>query len=334
MSDINNENIENETFMDNTEIEHDPPEPDPLPEPEPVMDIAEKKIQKLERILSGVSPGWQVAISRSQPGWAKGHLETIDVDDGDEPISLDYLARTWGGETLRVRVKDEKRNFIGGTDIYMMSYPPKRWGKIIKDPANEEPANNGLQNLDTLLGIVDKLKTPNGTDHTVDILKLLLKQQQTQTNPAPPPSSNINEFVKMAAAFQQLKGIFGDASSPAPVEDNMMGQLNSLLDTFMKIRNTQPKTPLITNKIASPNPPDSTANIRESLHALEPQKAAETILGVVGEMPSEQRNLVFENVLQMLGIADNNDNDTEEYEDEYEDEDSSSDNDESTLDTP
>lgn len=298
----------------------------PIPPREPELDASEERIERIERLLSDVSPGWQVAIQREEPAWCKGHLETIDIYNDSDPISLDYLQRQWGGDKLRIRIKDENRRYIAGCEVQLYSFPPKRFGKRLRDPFEEEerkakvPASD-LGELDKIVNIIEKLKGPNTTDGTAEIVKLLLRNQIQQQQPQ---IDRMSEIVQMASAIQQLKGIFGEpAAVPAApsVDDGMLGQLNGLLDMFMKVKGPPVEKPTITapKKLPTSNPAAPNDLITHALANMGPDEVAETFLKSVGGLPEDKRTAIFESMFGMLGIDPGNDNDDDEDSDDSED---------------
>lgn len=279
-------------------------------------------MQKLERILSDIAPGWQVDIQRIQPGWAKGHLESIDVQEGDEPISMNYLTETWGGNVLRLRVKDNRRNYVGGCDVPLYSFPPKVWGKPLRSPMEtqaEEKASplNGLTQVETMLGLVERLKgKPDLT--TAEMLQLFLKMNR----PAPQPDP-MAQILATVQAIKQMRGIFGDDKpDPAPSVasgdgDNMIAQINSLLDTFLKIKATaEPPKRLISGPSPGAVPNPAPSPITDALKTMDSKQIAETFLGSVGQLPEEKRTAIFQNIFDMLGINQDGDDYDEVDEDD------------------
>lgn len=308
----------------------------PSPPKEPIMDAAEERLSKLEKLLRDVHPSWQIAIYRVQPGWCKGYLETIEISEDGEPIDLDYLVRIWGGEKLRVRVKDQKNNYVGGCDIPLHSYEPKKWGKLLKAPFDESAPResaNALGSIESILSIVDRLKK-NDLD---PIVKLLLQQQQSAIQPAP---NGMQQLLESINVIRSLKGLFGDSGESARPADSsdMFGQINSLLQTYAQIKGSaDPKKATIVPPVGKLSPINPLAalpgnvksavsggdNLVDKLSSLDVKGFADNFVMAVGQMPQEKQQSVLTTIFEMLGfngstkgqsLAD--DEDGEEYEDE------------------
>jgi hypothetical protein len=279
------------------------------------------------RLLNEVGAGTSIQIRRARPGWCHGFLETIDYQEGDEPIDMQYLVDTWGGEILSLRVKKNGR-YIKGVDVPLCSFQPKRWGQVItradvrsdgNTAAAAAPAPVGL-NLGDVLNLVDRvLKTAAPVQAAApalpyaEIFKLLGNFIKTSQIPAPAPTlggGGIDDVLKTARALKELRELIGGdlgGVGPADSEPDMMGQITKVIEAYSKIRENDRPPRLIPVTAAAPVSNPAAAGfdmqaIGAHLRALGPQEIARSFLGVVGGLPEDQREEVFSNILGELGL--------------------------------
>ena len=343
-------------IKDIEEIETFDDDDEPLETPKDLeFTAAERRARMLDKILGELRPGFQISIHRVQPGWCRGHLETLDIGDEDEPIDLQYLSDTWGGDVLRLRVKDEKRVWVKGCDIPLLSFPPKRWGKVLPNPHEPQAQqaapqqSETLGNIEQLINIMDKLRGPqtqaqpaDSTSAMVDMFKLLLKQQaaatQQQLQPAiAQPLSGMQQLIDTVKVVNQLKGLLGTdepASDRQPAEAGMFDQINTLLNTYLKIKDKTDTTP----KLTGPNPPQANpqhnprqlagqipggsplpaTGLLEALKTMPAKQIADSFITAVGQLPEEKRTEIFQTMFDLLGLnnQEEEDDETEPEEDE------------------
>lgn len=302
---------------------------------EPEMKAAEDSIERVEKILADVSTGYKVQVQRLSPGWCKGFLETIDVVD-NQPVDMEYLIRTWGGECLRLRVKDPNGKYVGGADIPLYSYPPLKYGKPLKHPADideKEPIRevNPFGQMDQILSIFERLRKdpqpqPQQTQQQPldfgaigEILRLVMPQ--THVNPL----SGIDQIVAAAEAFKTLRGVFGEEKSTNILDqEDIWGKVQGLLETYAKIKGTdnQKKVPRIGPPIQNPRqipPPQSQetpqtgpqsgngkmtagslADLLSTLATQNADLASDALIIALDKMPENVRERVVDNLLSIL----------------------------------
>lgn len=301
------------------------------PEKEEELKRAEDILEKVEKVLGDIPIGWSIAISRREPGWARGHLETISVNE-EQPLDLDYLAQTWGGEVLTARVKDDRGQYVKSVDIPMYSYKPKSWGEELLHPnfrhsQRQEGKSEKIDpfgSVESILSIVERLrgkeeKQAPARDNSLDlgIIELLLKTQLTAQRQNG-PLGGVEQFLQMASALKELKGLFGNEEQKPFDENNIIGQVGGILDTYFKYRSTvesKPKTarlapPSVPRPMigpvqeqapsAAPSPPA----IVEQLASLDPKTAAEAVLLALDRMSEEHREKALSVFFNHLGVEE------------------------------
>lgn len=206
-----------------------PPQEEPnFSEKEPNHDSQDR----LTGLLSSIQNGWQVTILRGQPGWCRGHLETIEYygSDENEPIDVNYLIRQWGGRKLYLRVHDEKGRYAGGGSISLFTYPPKIRGQILNEsdqygmspgpqgtftqnvppPMHHPPQPPSAQPFDItkLFELASKQKNAD-LGSVMELMKNFQSQVQAPQQQVD-PMAGMQQMVAMAQMFKQMKEVFGE----------------------------------------------------------------------------------------------------------------------------
>jgi len=203
---------------------------------------AEKRDQRtVEQLLQDLGAGWSISLSRIRPSWCKGWLETIDTTPG-EKLDMDYIADTWGGETIRLRILDNRGMYKAGKDVHV-AREPMRHGRPLEHPddkrarvAREEKQLEKREREEELARLnatqpnqdngsvmklfVDILKDSNSTsaqfyDRMADIQKR--------------DPMGIEDIIKFANGIKDLQGVFGGGGDQAGADET------NLLGSFMKI---------------------------------------------------------------------------------------------------
>jgi len=221
---------------------------------------ADEKIERLMRDLSSIEPGVPVIISRTQPSWCKGQLEKITV--GDDGLDLDYLIRKWGGHSLTVKIMGSNGHFRGTHAVELYSWPPRRNGKILKDPNrfdDEEDEDNPGSSRPT--AAVPPASSP-ADDRFMQLLELMNRQRQSevdtlrslllaQQQAAPPPAAvspagTVGDMVKMFRAFGELREMVAEGTAPAgDTIEQLPGQVMDLVKMFIDAKTREPRARVV-----------------------------------------------------------------------------------------
>jgi hypothetical protein len=302
------------------------------PTPSPLAQAIEEKTSKLEQDLALLQPGVQVLIERLQPGWCRGPLEKYTV--GEEGLDLTYLRDTWGGDVLSIKIIGARGRFQGSHTIELKSFPPRSFGRKLRQPNRYEPDDGddmnqpstpainpnqvSNQQADMMFRMVELLN--NQRQSEVDTLRLLLEaqikssseRQSVNAGSGGGGGGGVSEILKMARGYHQLRDLF-QSEVPSPQDPDEAFPM-MMLETFGKFFNqpnspTGPKAPITgarqlpaTPKItAVPNtkpqsvpPATQVQDLSQTLSKLPPREAARTILNALGSMPEDQREAALE----------------------------------------
>lgn len=183
---------------------------------------------RLSGLLSSIQSGWKVTILRGEPGWCRGHLETIEYygDEDNEPIDVNYLIRQWGGRKLYLKVHNEGGKWVGGGSISLFSYPPKVRGQILNEMESygmtPGPQGTFSQNVQPhypppppqpgfdVAKLFEMASNQKGAN-LESVMKMMetFRAQMPQPQPVD-PMAGMQQMMGMAQMFKQMREIFGD----------------------------------------------------------------------------------------------------------------------------
>ena len=160
----------------------------------------------LEQILSELGGGIKVTVTRKEPRWCDGYLDTLEIDD-DDPLSLEDLRDMFGGRKLQIKVHSEDGKIIAKRTVKFPD-PPRHEGRVIQKEDDTSAKKDNEQSA---------------------LLKLLFEQQQAN-------SQMMLSFMKeQSDRFQKLAS---ERSVPVeyPRSDNGIERSLELIDTIEEIR--------------------------------------------------------------------------------------------------
>jgi hypothetical protein len=205
---------------------------------------AERRDERtVEQLLSDVGAGWSVSLTRIRPSWCKGWLETIDASP-DEKLDMEYIADTWGGETIRIRLLDTRGRYKGGKDFHV-AREPRDHGRPLEHPddkrerlAREDRQREKLerqeeqarlnaiqpaqQDTSVFTLLLDVLKDSNVANSQVykDLAKMQTKDPM-----------GIEQIVSFANGLKDLQGVFGgEKNDNNNNDDQMLGAFLKIMD--------------------------------------------------------------------------------------------------------
>jgi len=310
------------------------------PEKEEELKEAEDRLHRIDQILAGIQEGWIADMWRISPGWCEGHLESKTIVDSS-PIDLNYIADTWGGEVIQLTIKDQTGKYVKRVNIPMRSFPPRSWGEDLLHPRDRRKVNgekdfqepdrpDPFGSIESILSIVERLRGKEEPrtlerDNSLDlgIIEMLLRfQMQNQRQSG--PMGGIEQFMQMAGAFKELKGLLAGDEKPSILDsDDIWGKAQGLLETYAKLKSTSEPKPRVP-RIAPPNPEPlaiprqampsprpnppinggmnagSLADLLASLASKNPDMASDSLILALDKMPDNVRERVLDNIYNLL----------------------------------
>lgn len=314
-------------------------------EENPPLEEPRDPISKASKWFEDLKSGYSITVTRLKPTWAQGYLEKLYYVDG-EPIDMDYLIRQWGGELLRLQVRNERGGYVSQCDVPLYSFSPRSRGVVLHGPGNEPdksqaprgdfsgfaspqaPQHNPLETASGLATLLNQL-SQSQQQNLKGYIDFLNRNSQPQTSAL----GGLEQVVAVAKVYQQLQGIFGSANSPAippPLGEGDAAFLPYIADIIKTVLNKEqkPKAPIVGPRIV-PVPESKPVqaiesdleNIAKSISGLAPNDAAEVVAAAFGMMPEEKRNLAVPRFMAIVGGGEEGEYEEEEYEEEeYEEE--------------
>lgn len=196
----------------------------------------------VEQLLSDVGAGWSVSLTRIRPSWCKGWLETIDASP-DEKLDMEYIADTWGGETIRIRLLDTRGRYKGGKDFHV-AREPRVHGRPLEHPddkrarvAREERQREQLERQEEQARL--NAIQPAQQDNTVFKMFVdMLKDSNVANSEAYKDLAKlktgdpmgIEQIVAFANGLKDLEGVFGGNKGDNNSDDQMLGAFLKIMD--------------------------------------------------------------------------------------------------------
>jgi len=216
---------------------------------------------ELEVLFSEMSEGYKVQVTRKEPFWCDGHLGTFEWSR-DEPISMDWLRKNFGGRKLQVKIIAPNNQYRGSRTVKFPD-PPREYGReIIQGPdgdpispsmqrqlqtASREPSSPEPQHNDMFFSMMKSfIESQNAQSNAmqamllqrVNSLETLLAQKLTeQRPPAPPtypgynPHDQLRQTLETLKLMEELKSAVATEGAEEPqLYEKMLG---TLLEKFM-----------------------------------------------------------------------------------------------------
>lgn len=303
------------------------------------QDPQDRKWERAERMLDELRSGWSISIIRMRPGWCSGFLERIECSD-DEPIDIDYIVQTWGGEVLRLRLSDETGTYRRGATVNLRSYPPLFRGEPIRRNDHTGPVDDRRRARQQNDAYVPPPPAPAQLD-LIGVLGLLQKTRKEDLGllralfgsvPQFQPHeqrSSLDDLLEYATKWKQLQKIFGSDQSAQPATDE--GQLLGSITEIVKAigaRPAQPATPAqppgrIVAPRENPKPIDHGTNVPQIEHnndlsavisRLDHNDFTNLILTSLASMPDDRRERAIATFFERSGFFEDDDRGDDEPE--------------------
>jgi len=290
----------------------------------------DRQLDRLDTLFSSLSPGVTLLIQRIQPSWCKGVLEEITI--GDDEINLDYFIEQWGGHLLLVKVRGASGRIAGNYKIPLFSYPPMVYGKRLKyndkserfldesetptpNPVQSSPVvvtqNSSLekifQALPAVLPLISEMMRSSEARRQAD-MAMMMQMFKSQGN-------GLSDITKVGTVMSQLSEMFRHQSGDMGNGGGEMDFMGNALEVIKTVFNNKPDSnirqehKLVAPRVNSPPPSQSIAppskvvpikssvSIAQSISAMGPKEAADTIIEAILRMEPSKRNEAIGNFI-------------------------------------
>lgn len=296
--------------------------------------IEDDQFARAQAILDEFREGFTLSLSRLSPGWCSGHLERM-VCYEDQPIDIDYILGKWGGKRLRLRLCDPTGKFVGGVDLNVSTFEPKRNGKIIRQdddwrsidepvrvPAPERSSTPAHATNTDLTAIMKALQHQREQDFSA-IREML--GQTLQTKETKKTSAGLDDLLEFGKKWKEMQSIFGSFGNTAPVialpaqaQDQggleLFGQITELIKAW-KTPSTpvsQTGTPRERRITGEAQEPVTQQSLPQVLAAMPADQISAILLTTLGTMSEDKRETVIADFLSKAGIEEEDESDDDE----------------------
>ena len=285
-------------------------------------DEIDEQLAAIADFFDGLQTGVSVMVTRLEPEWCSGYLEEKEIIEGQEPIDINYLIKTWGGKRLRCRVRSKRGGnrgqWLRSIDIPLQTWDPLRRGQRIYPRETAEESETWT----TQRPIVQEQKK-SGLGDLGELMTLMASMRQSELatlqalgvgRPAAPPRANgdsqVSVALELAKTFAQLQ------RPPATEEGAGLELFGRALDLL------KPQPPLPAPAIVSTGHRVAAPPLAEQLSQLPPGEAVGCLQDALRRMPSDRQEATMRVLLQGLrstGMLDGDDEDDEDDEDDPDD---------------
>lgn len=282
---------------------------------EKTSDPDEPEMEAIDEYLSGLEPGFKLVIRRLEPSWCKGFLEEIDITEASNPISLNYLINTWGGQRLMLKFRRPNGQWARYKEVSLYTFDPLVWGKPLKrDTPNPHKASESSH--DSMLSQTQALAQSQPIPQTstkkemMELLQMLQAMRaadmQAMAAMMRPQQEYPDPYKMMHNAFGLFSQLQALKSPQATGEDDeVIGLLGKLVDTFGQKKGG--KDAKIIPPTPNPSASVSSTPLHEQLSEMEPEAAIETLQAAVSIMPPDKKTRTMAtllNTIEQIGGTD------------------------------
>lgn len=212
--------------------------------------IIESRSFDLDKVLSEIGSGFRAVIKRKEPTWCDGVIDTIELDP-EEPISMDFLRREYGGRKLQIVIQDAKGDYVTMRTVKFPDPPRSEGRDMVRDghgPGNAAQAQQSiggggsfadLKSIFELMIGAQKEQTQTILGAMSSRLDAIERRPATTAAAAPQttpgrPLSAIKESLAAIKEIETLKAEMGftQQQDHAPQENS----LNKALDKFIDLQ--------------------------------------------------------------------------------------------------
>lgn len=291
-------------------------------------------VQTFEEMFDNLGGGYALMIFRESPRDLRGFLEEIPLDAGDTAIDMAYLTKRWGGEVLKLLLRNPQGKFCRRMLVELRSFPPLRDYKPVHDIGAAPEKKNNLEFFNMLSAMKAAFPPPPVPESPwKDVLPLIVpivgafakKILEPPVQPAhvPTQAQNLTEVVGALTAMKDF------VQPPSEGGNDITGPLLSfgekLLGAYSAKQAAQPKpahVPVISarssaaptsNQSAVPNPQETASTTeptdaqimmfaQQKLATLSGPELTKLYLDTVKSMPQNEGERAIATLDEELGI--------------------------------
>lgn len=283
-------------------------------------DGSQSEPNQIERDFDSLlKPDYTIQVWRTAPANWTGYLDRITIQAGDDMVSIfDEIIERFGGQSYKLKLCNEKGQYVSQRPFECRSYPPKLEGRDLRKqdfppPPNPEqaPIVQRLEHPVRTLGSVEEMGTvfdriermmERLDQKNAEMIKTIVATVAPKSSPS--ILSGVDEILSFTEKMQVLKKAFGAAEGA--IQDNPEStQLFSLLSN-VATQLFQPAAPQVLpagqGALPPRQPATQPATRRQQPVQHAPQTGAQTqptedearrFLGYLGAQPAEQIADVF-----------------------------------------
>lgn len=199
-------------------------------------------VQTFEEMFDNLGGGYTLMIYRESPRDLRGFLEEIPLDAGDIALDMQYLTKRWGGEVLKLLLRNPQGKFCRRMLVELRSFPPMRDYKPVHDTGAAPEKNDKMDFFNMLSAVKTAFPPPPPQESPwKDIVPLIIPIvgafAKKILEPPPPPvhvptqAQNLTEVVGALTAMKDFVQPQGD-SGGGDITGPLLGFGEKLLGAF------------------------------------------------------------------------------------------------------
>lgn len=274
---------------------------------EKTSDPDEPEMEAIDEYLSGLEPGFKLVIRRLEPSWCKGFLEEIDITEASDPISLNYLINTWGGQRLMLKFRRPNGTWARYKEVSLYTFEPLVWGQPLKrDTPNphkpSESSRDFVPSQTQALAPSQPIPPTSTKREMMELLQMLQAMRAADMQAMAAMMRPQQDYPDPYRMMQNAFGLFSQlqaSKSPGQTseDDEVIGLLGKLVDTFGQKKEENAK---ITPPVSNPSASVSSMSLHEQLSEMEPEAAIRTLQQAVSIMPTEKKTRAMATLLNTI----------------------------------
>jgi hypothetical protein len=287
------------------------------PETEP-----DDELTALGEFFDGLEPNMTLVISRLEPSEFKGVLEEIDIEPGQNPVSLNYLIKKWGGHKLLLRLRRPRGGAGAGQwaahrTISLYSYPPLRFGERLtrtdmlngeafRERPKEATEKNPMNSMLEMANLMSQMRQGEIAAMTA-MMGQLAPQQQPQ--PAIDPMAQATQLLALMQKFQSMQAPQQPIAQTG--DDQVIGLLGKLAESFAATNKPIGPPPMLSGPTeqnpTQPTPQSVVADLRKGFLGLDPNGQQQVLGDIFGQLQAAGGDELLLSTLEKMGIIDPDD---------------------------